>query len=81
MPHGDNLTLTQSNCCELQDVLYCLWPAGGLRRQASHLGVPVAVLSVKMVLDRLMEITGTEEVKEEEDKRRELLTSSQRVSI
>ncbi|XP_038562985.1 Fanconi anemia group A protein isoform X1 [Micropterus salmoides] len=81
VPHGDNLTLTQSNCCELQDVLYCLWPAGGLRRQASHLGVPVAVLSVKMVLDRLMEITGTEEVKEEEDKRRELLTSSQRVQL
>ncbi|XP_044047745.1 Fanconi anemia group A protein [Siniperca chuatsi] len=53
----------------------------GLRRQASQLGVPVAVLSVKMVLERLMEITGTEEVKEEEDKRRELLTSSQRVQL
>lgn len=53
----------------------------GLRRQASQLGVPVAVLSVRKVVERLMEITGTEEGKEEEDKRRELLTSSQRVSI
>ncbi|XP_070763444.1 Fanconi anemia group A protein-like [Enoplosus armatus] len=54
----------------------------GLRRQASQLGVPVAALSVKMVLERLTEITGTEEVKEEEeDKRRELLTSSQRVQL
>ncbi|XP_059191150.1 Fanconi anemia group A protein isoform X2 [Centropristis striata] len=52
-----------------------------LRRQALQLSVPVAVLSAKMVLDRLMEITGTEEVKEEEDKRRGLLTSSQRVQL
>lgn len=44
-----------------------------------QMGVPVVVLSVKMVLERLMEITGTEE--EEGDNRRELLTSSQRVSI
>lgn len=50
-----------------------------LRRQATQLGVPVVVLSVKMVLERLMEITGTGE--EDENKRRELLTSSQRVSI
>ncbi|XP_037623080.1 Fanconi anemia group A protein-like [Sebastes umbrosus] len=52
-----------------------------LRRQASQLGVPVVVLSVKMVLERLMEISETEEVKEEEDKRRGLLTSSQRVQL
>ncbi|XP_070828741.1 Fanconi anemia group A protein-like isoform X3 [Chaetodon trifascialis] len=52
-----------------------------LRRQASQLAVPVAVLAVKMVLERLMEITGTEEVKEEEDQRRGLLTSSQRVQL
>uniref|UniRef100_UPI0037E8740A Fanconi anemia group A protein-like n=1 Tax=Semicossyphus pulcher TaxID=241346 RepID=UPI0037E8740A len=51
-----------------------------LRRKASQLGVPVAVLSVKMVLERLMEITGNEEVKEE-DKRRELLCSSQRTQL
>ncbi|KAI3377155.1 hypothetical protein L3Q82_008384, partial [Scortum barcoo] len=52
-----------------------------LRRQATQLNVPVAVLSVRMVVERLMEITGTEEVKEEEDERRELLTSSQRVQL
>ncbi|TDH09055.1 hypothetical protein EPR50_G00082630 [Perca flavescens] len=52
-----------------------------LRRQALQLGVPVAVLSVKMMLERLMEITETEEVKEEEDKRSGLLTSSQRVQL
>ncbi|XP_026166974.1 Fanconi anemia group A protein isoform X2 [Mastacembelus armatus] len=50
-----------------------------LRRQAVQLGVPVAVLSVKMVLDRLMEIAGTE--KEDEHNRRELFTSSQRVQL
>ncbi|KAF3689254.1 Fanconi anemia group A protein [Channa argus] len=48
-----------------------------LRRQATQLGVPVVVLSVKMVLERLMEIIGTED--ENEDKKRELLTSSQRM--
>eukprot|EP00064_Thunnus_orientalis_P019000 superscaffoldBa00004575_g19109 len=52
-----------------------------LRRQAAQLGVPLAALSVKMVLERLTEITGTEEEEEEEDKRRELLTSSQRVQL
>ncbi|XP_050929308.1 LOW QUALITY PROTEIN: Fanconi anemia group A protein [Lates calcarifer] len=51
-----------------------------LRRQARQLGVPVAVLSVKMILERLMEITGTEE-EEQEDEKRELLTSSQRVQL
>ncbi|XP_067356273.1 Fanconi anemia group A protein isoform X4 [Channa argus] len=50
-----------------------------LRRQATQLGVPVVVLSVKMVLERLMEIIGTED--ENEDKKRELLTSSQRVQL
>lgn len=52
-----------------------------LRRQASQLGVPVAALGVKVVMERIMEITGTEEVKEDEDKRRGLLTFSQRVSV
>ncbi|XP_023253185.1 Fanconi anemia group A protein [Seriola lalandi dorsalis] len=55
-----------------------------LRHQATQLGVPLVVLSVKTVLERLMEITGTEEEEEEEedkDKRRELLTSSQRVQL
>ncbi|XP_078114148.1 Fanconi anemia group A protein [Sander vitreus] len=52
-----------------------------LRRQALQLGIPVAVLSVKMMLERLMEITETEEAKEEEDKRSGLLTSSQRVQL
>ncbi|XP_074533499.1 Fanconi anemia group A protein [Halichoeres trimaculatus] len=50
-----------------------------LRRQASQLGVPVAGVSVKMVLERLMEITETGE--EDEDKRRELLSSSQRAQL
>ncbi|XP_053175938.1 Fanconi anemia group A protein [Scomber japonicus] len=48
-----------------------------LRCQATQLGVPLTALSVKMVLERLTEITGTEE----EDKRRELLTSSHRVQL
>ncbi|XP_071346052.1 Fanconi anemia group A protein [Trachinotus anak] len=52
-----------------------------LRHQAGQLGIPVVVLSVKMVLERLMEITGTEEEEEVKDKRRELLTSSQRVQL
>ncbi|XP_028287387.1 Fanconi anemia group A protein [Parambassis ranga] len=53
-----------------------------LRRQAALLGVSVTVLSVKMVLERLMEITKeTGERKEEEEKRRPLLTSSQRVQL
>lgn len=50
-----------------------------LRRQATQLGVPVEMLSVKTVIERLTEITGNEE--EDEEKRRELLTSSQRVRI
>ncbi|XP_071767373.2 Fanconi anemia group A protein [Centroberyx gerrardi] len=52
-----------------------------LRRQAGQLGVPVAALSVRMVLERLMEIIRTEEEEEEEDKRRVLLTSSQRTRL
>ncbi|XP_070686694.1 Fanconi anemia group A protein homolog [Pempheris klunzingeri] len=52
-----------------------------LRRRASLLGVPVVALSVKTVLERLMQITGTEEMKEEEENRRGLLTSSQRVQL
>ncbi|XP_069384578.1 Fanconi anemia group A protein isoform X2 [Paralichthys olivaceus] len=49
-----------------------------LRRRATELGVPVAVLSVKLILERLTEITATEG---DEDERRELLTSSQRVQL
>lgn len=77
--HPDVVCL-QSKCYELQDVLYCLWTVCELRRQSLQLGVPMAVLAVKMVLERLMEITGTEAEKEEEDRRRGLLTCSQRVS-
>ncbi|XP_031724039.1 Fanconi anemia group A protein [Anarrhichthys ocellatus] len=55
----------------------CSLLACELRRRASQLGVPAAALSVKMVLERLMEITGSEE----EEKRRGLLTSSQRVQL
>ncbi|KAM9854727.1 Fanconi anemia group A protein [Aulostomus maculatus] len=50
-----------------------------LRRQATQLGVPLAAMSVKMVLERLTDITETQEVKE--DKRRAILTSSQRVQL
>ncbi|XP_051239093.1 Fanconi anemia group A protein isoform X2 [Dicentrarchus labrax] len=52
-----------------------------LRRQASQLGVPAAVLAVKMVLERLMEITGSKEVMEDGDERRGLLSFSQRVQL
>ncbi|XP_075931811.1 Fanconi anemia group A protein isoform X2 [Anarhichas minor] len=55
----------------------CSLLACELRRRASQLGVPAAALSVKMMLERLMEITGSEE----EEKRRGLLTSSQRVQL
>ncbi|XP_029010104.1 Fanconi anemia group A protein-like [Betta splendens] len=47
-----------------------------LRRQATQLGVPVVVLSVKTVLERLMEIE-----EDDEEKGRELLTPSQRVRL
>lgn len=58
-----------------------MWIASELRRQAVQLGVPVAVLSVKTVLERLKEITEeTSEREEEEETKREMLTSSQRVS-
>ncbi|XP_060933342.1 Fanconi anemia group A protein [Limanda limanda] len=49
-----------------------------LRRQAAALGVPVTVLSVKMILERLTEITAPGG---QEDDGRELLTSSQRVQL
>lgn len=62
-------------------VMLCyLLTVSELRHQATQLGVPVVGLSVKTVLERLREIMDTEE-DEDEDKRRELLTSSQRVSI
>lgn len=71
--------MTKVNALNFQ--MSCLWTVSELRRQASSLGLPVAVLAVKVVLERLMEITGTGEVKEEEQKRRGLLTSSQQVSV
>ncbi|XP_054652028.1 Fanconi anemia group A protein-like [Dunckerocampus dactyliophorus] len=48
----------------------------GLRRQARQLAVPVATLSVKVVLERLREITAGEE-----DRERDILTRSQRVQL
>nr|XP_020442242.1 uncharacterized protein LOC109951862 [Monopterus albus] len=50
-----------------------------LRRQAMQLGLPAAALSVKMVLERLLEISGAAE--EDEAKRRQLFTSAQRVQL
>lgn len=59
-----------------------LYKVCDLRQQAVKLGLPVAALGVKIVLERLMEITETKEVKEDEEKgRRCLLTFSQRVSV
>ncbi|XP_029377827.1 Fanconi anemia group A protein isoform X2 [Echeneis naucrates] len=53
-----------------------------LIHQATLLSIPIVMLSVKMVLERLMEITGTEgEEEADEDKRRELLTCSQRAQL
>ncbi|KAM9375887.1 LOW QUALITY PROTEIN: Fanconi anemia group A protein [Pholidichthys leucotaenia] len=54
-----------------------------LRSRAVQLGVSVTVLIVKMVLERLVEITGEPEERkqEEEDKRREMLASSQTVQL
>ncbi|XP_037538601.1 Fanconi anemia group A protein [Nematolebias whitei] len=53
-----------------------------LKRQATQLGVPVTVLSVKMMLARLNEITEeADEKQEEEDLGREMLTSSQRAQL
>ncbi|XP_061878378.1 Fanconi anemia group A protein isoform X1 [Entelurus aequoreus] len=47
----------------------------GLRRQARQLAVPLATLSVKLVLERLREITGSE------DNDREMLTAPQSVKL
>ncbi|XP_068595400.1 Fanconi anemia group A protein [Brachionichthys hirsutus] len=52
-----------------------------LRRQAVRLGVPAAVLAVRTVLERWVEIKGSEEGKEDEGQRRRLLTPSQRVQL
>ncbi|XP_029698010.1 Fanconi anemia group A protein homolog [Takifugu rubripes] len=52
-----------------------------LRHQAAKLGLPVAALGAKMVLERMMEIIEREEVTDGEDKSRCLLTSSQRVEL
>lgn len=61
-----------------------LWTGCELKQQATQLGVPVTVLSVKMMLARLNEITEEadekQEEEEDEDSGREMLTSSQRVS-
>ncbi len=59
----------------------CVWTVCELRRQASQLGVPVVMLAVKMMLERLMEITETDDVEKEEGEKRGLLTVSQRVSF
>ncbi|XP_061532496.1 Fanconi anemia group A protein isoform X3 [Phycodurus eques] len=48
----------------------------GLRHEAGQLGVPLATLSAKSVLERLKVITGVEE-----DKTRDILTASQRVQL
>ncbi|XP_077423750.1 Fanconi anemia group A protein isoform X2 [Vanacampus margaritifer] len=48
----------------------------GLRHQAGQLGVPLTTLSVKLVLERLKVITGSEG-----DKMREILNASQRVEV
>lgn len=73
---GEQKQSKGASCAIARSLLVC-----ELRRQALQLGVPMAVLAVKMVLERLMEITGTEDEKEEEDKRRGLLTCSQRVQL
>ncbi|XP_053742808.1 Fanconi anemia group A protein [Synchiropus splendidus] len=54
--------------------------ASELRRQAARLGVPVTALSVKTILERLKEITGTP-AEEGDEGRRPVLTSSQRVKL
>ncbi|XP_035983093.1 Fanconi anemia group A protein isoform X2 [Fundulus heteroclitus] len=59
--------------------LSALLLGSGLRRQAARLGVSVGALSVQTVLERLMEITEREE--EEEERWREMFTSSQRVQL
>ncbi|XP_056271842.1 Fanconi anemia group A protein isoform X2 [Pseudoliparis swirei] len=51
--------------------------AGELRRRASQLGVPAAALAVKMTLERLTEIVGSED----EDQHGGVLASSQRVQL
>ncbi|XP_047201810.1 Fanconi anemia group A protein-like isoform X5 [Girardinichthys multiradiatus] len=51
-----------------------------LRRQAAQLGVSVGAVSVKTVLERLMEITERQE-ENDWDSRREMLTSSQRIKL
>ncbi|KAM4734789.1 Fanconi anemia group A protein isoform 2-T2 [Anableps anableps] len=48
-----------------------------LRRQADRQGISVGAVSVKTMLDRLKEITG----RQEEDRQREMFTSSQRVQL
>lgn len=57
-----------------------LFQVSELRHQAAQLGVPLTALSVKMMLERLTEITRPEE-EEEENQRREMLTHAQRVSM
>lgn len=57
-------------------VCVCVWIVCELRRQAAQLEVPLAALSVKVLLERLTEIAGDED----ECRTREILTSCQRVS-
>uniref|UniRef100_H3CTV7 FA complementation group A n=1 Tax=Tetraodon nigroviridis TaxID=99883 RepID=H3CTV7_TETNG len=78
----------QQNLCGLlkevgvsMHTCYSTYKVGELRHQAVKLGLPVAALGVKMVLERLMTITETEEVKEDGEKGRCLLTFSQRAEL
>lgn len=79
--HYRKPTFTHSEWTYSLDALLYLLTVCELRHQASKLGVPVAALGVKMVLETLTEITGTEKVKEDENMRTGLLISSQRVSV
>ncbi|KAK5868019.1 hypothetical protein PBY51_012466 [Eleginops maclovinus] len=81
--HAQNGEQKQTGCNSVSSAIAGSLLVCELRRQAAQLGVPVPVLSVKMVLERLMEIIGAEEVKQqqEEGKRRELLTAAQREQL
>lgn len=53
-----------------------------LKRQAAQIGVSVTVLSARMILERLVEITQeTDEEKQEENSSRGMFTCHQRVSL
>ena len=58
-------------------VSMCVLLVGELRHQAAELGVPVSVLSVRMVLDRVQQLTSSAL---EGEKKHALLNTTQRVS-